>query len=99
MPTTATKKLSAEELAGIETAMIETTSVDINIERINTNDPQAGQIDAGFMTPGQNGEEPLSLIRDGTRAVLIRTTEAEANTGAGWINLSLGDEMGSALTV
>jgi DUF4097 and DUF4098 domain-containing protein YvlB len=79
--------------------MIETTAVDINVERLGANDPQAGQIEANFNTPGQNGEEPLSLIRDGTRAVLIRTTEAEANTGSGWINLSLGDEMGSSLTV
>ena len=99
VPTTATKKLSAEELIGIETAMIETTAVDINIERINTNDRQAGQIEASFSTPGQNADEPLSVIRDGTRAVLIQTTEAEAKTNSGWINLSLGDEMGSALTV
>lgn len=99
VPTTATKKLSAEELASIETAMIETTAVDINVERLNDNDPQAGQIEASFNTPGQNGDEPLSLVRDGTRAVLIRTSEAEAKASSGWINLSLGDEMGSSLTV
>lgn len=99
VPINTMKKLSADELTGIDTVFIETTAADITIERLVETEAPAGDLTATFQTPGQTSDDPLSVIRDGTRAALIRTAEAESNAHSTWMTFSLGENVQSSLTI